>query len=343
MTAYAVGAREPSPAQDTGERGYREFYVRYRRSLKGYVRRCFPDADVEAVVQDTFCRAFAHWTDVGSLEPAWPWLVVTARNLARNNIRDDQRSRATGLKVYDPSSLAGADVATQVEAADQMRLLARAMQVLTPLQRQLVTVMVEEGLTGTQAARRLGMRPGSARMHLCRLRRLLAEHFVALGGQLALIPMALSVMARLRRRVVSAQQVVLAGGASALAASVAVFVVSLGPGGFGPSTGTLSRDLTAPVLRTSAQLAAARGSGQLAPPAVTRPVAQRPVGRVYAERPATPAVVTHLVLSSTPTRPGTSADAGVEVVTPVGTLYVEVPVTLSSPGPGARCVPGVGC
>src|SRR4051794_33923294 len=98
------------------------------------------------------------------------------------------------------------------------------MDVLTPLQRQLLTVMVEEGLTGAEVARRLGMQPGAVRMHLCRMRARLSERFVALGGQLAIGPVALlGAMARLvRRQTGSVQRTAFAAAGSGLAFSLAV-------------------------------------------------------------------------------------------------------------------------
>src|SRR3954469_5515716 len=217
---------------DDDDHGYSAFYQRYHQPLTCYLRMGFRDADVDAVTQETFCRALTRWPEVRSMAAPWPWLAVTARNLARNNIRDQKASQAAGLDVFDPTMTSGDDVAEQVEATDDLHRLAQAMSVLTPLQKRLVTVMVEEGLTGAQLARRLDMRPGAVRMHLCRMRLRLGERFAALGGVLGLAPAALlPALRRLARpRRVGVQQAVLTAGSTALAVSAAVMAIAIGPG-----------------------------------------------------------------------------------------------------------------
>lgn len=228
MTAVLSELRAPEHVDD----GYSAFYRRYHRPLTCYLRMNFRSADTEAIAQEAFCRALSHWAQVGQMANAWPWLVVTARNLARNNIRDEKASQAAGLQVFHPSACSPADVAEQVEAFDQLRRLARAMSVLTPLQRQLLIVMVEEGLTGAQVARRLGMTPGAVRMHLSRMRSRLGDRFVSLGGQLAIGP--LVVIRGLTWHPRRSAAAVPAG--ALLAAGALITAVVVGPAPAAPST-----------------------------------------------------------------------------------------------------------
>ena len=217
MTAVSL-----APAWVDDDLGYSAFYQRYHRPLTCYLQMGFRDADVEAVAQETFCRALAHWTEVRNMTAPWPWLAVTARNLARNNIRDGRSSLPAGLDVFPATTRSQDDVAEQVEAAESLRRLAQAMAVLTPLQRRLVTVMVEEGLTGAQLARRLGMRPGAVRMHLCRMRLRLGDRFAALGGMLGVAPAA--VLGVLRRFRVKSQS----GAAGAVPVALSAVLTAVG-------------------------------------------------------------------------------------------------------------------
>jgi DNA-binding CsgD family transcriptional regulator len=271
----------------------------------------------------------------------WPWLAVTARNLALNNIRDERHTEAVGLGVYDPDECSAVNVAEEVEAADQLRRLARAMGVLTPMQRQLFTVLVEEGLTGAQMARRLGMQPGAVRMHLCRMRGRLSERFSALGGQLSVFPLAVIHFLRRRpgRRAFGAQQTPMLAGSAAFAFSVAVVAIGgavLGLVPVGPAL-TDSVGLASPAMSGSAERS----------PAVSRASlrsafsAHRGLG-IQPPKQA-PTVAYHVTLSKTPTRPGKTADAGIDVPTPVGPLHVSVPVILQSPEPGSKCPLVVTC
>src|SRR4051812_48971754 len=215
---------------DDDDHGYSAFYQRYHQPLTCYLRMGFRDADVDAVTQETFCRALTRWPEVRSMAAPWPWLAVTARNLARNNIRDQKASQAAGLDVFDPTMTSGDDVAEQVEATDDLHRLAQAMSVLTPLQKRLVTVMVEEGLTGAQLARRLDMRPGAVRMHLCRMRLRLGERFAALGGVLGIAPVALiGLLRRLRPSSLRAHAGSVSLTASAAAAAMGIAVIGVLP------------------------------------------------------------------------------------------------------------------
>ncbi|MDQ1426437.1 MAG: Sigma-70 region 2, partial [Acidimicrobiaceae bacterium] len=87
MTALSIAVPARPRPDDDGD--YSAFYRRYERPLVCYLRMGFRAADVEAVAQETFCRALTHWSEVGRMSNPWPWLAVTARNLARNNIRDE--------------------------------------------------------------------------------------------------------------------------------------------------------------------------------------------------------------------------------------------------------------
>lgn len=335
MTALSIAVPARPRPDDDGD--YSAFYRRYERPLVCYLRMGFHDADVEGVAQETFCRALTHWSEVGRMSNPWPWLAVTARNLARNNIRDEKASQATGLDVFDVDECSAVDVAEQVEASDQLRRLAQAMDVLTPLQRRLLTVMVEEGLTGAQVARRLGMQPGAARMHLSRMRGRLEERFVKLGGVLGLAPVALTgVLRRLTRpRRYGVQQLALTAGSTALTVSAAVMAITLGTGGgFGHA------DAHAAVPQVHQLVAAADvHAGRVSAAAVPRPVQHAPSASTASG--AAPVVAYRAAVSKTPTRPGKTTDVWVSLTTPVGTVYVGAPFTQGSPAvPGDTCPAG---
>jgi RNA polymerase sigma-70 factor (ECF subfamily) len=324
MTALSIAVPARPRPDDDGD--YSAFYRRYERPLVCYLRMGFHDADVEGVAQETFCRALTHWSEVGRMSNPWPWLAVTARNLARNNIRDEKASQATGLDVFDVDECSAVDVAEQVEASDQLRRLAQAMDVLTPLQRRLLTVMVEEGLTGAQVARRLGMQPGAARMHLSRMRGRLEERFVKLGGVLGLAPVALTgVLRRLTRpRRYGVQQLALTVGSTALTVSAAVMAITLGTGsGFGGADTHAAVDAV-PQLVAAADVNAGAAS--------TAPVG-RPTERVTSastEAATAPVVSYRAAVSKTPTAHGKTADVWVSLTTPVGPVFVSAPVTQGS-------------
>ena len=337
MTALTVDSRAPITVDDD-DAGYREFYARYHRPLLCYLQVAFADADVEGVAQETMCRALKHWSTVGQMKTPWPWLAVTARNLARNNIRDEKGTYAAGLQVFESSYPSHIDVAEQVDASDQLRRLAKAMEVLTPLQRQLLTVVVEEGLTGAQVARRLGMQPGAARMHLCRMRARLSQRFIALGGQLGVVPLAfVRFFTHGRRKGIGAQHAPVAAGSAILAWSVAV--VGIGVVGIAPSH--TAPQLSNTTLASSGVVHAPASPHASSAAAKSTAASTRPTrGAVQAQQPA---VAYHLVVGAAPTKPGTVVEAGFVLQTPAGPVHATAPAAITPPEPGSRCPLVVSC
>ena len=313
-----------------------EFYARYRRPLLAYVAMSFPSVDAEAIVQETFCRVLGHWTEVGQMRNPWPWLAVTARNLSRNSIRDNANTQSIGLTVDDQIQDPAPELDHFVETYDTLRKLGRAMRALTPLQRQLLRLLVEEGLSGAEAARRLGLSPGAGRMHLCRMRSRLSERFVRLGGELAVTPVGLlAVFGRRLRALFSAGRRTVTAGAPGVLASTLAIATTLGVvhiaiakshNGFQPgqavnisNTNTRAASFVRSEAPTQRERAISRTSSDT-----------RGSGQGALAVPAVPAVPAHRVMiAKDPTAPGTNADATITVKTPIGAESVYVEVTQS--------------
>jgi RNA polymerase sigma factor (sigma-70 family) len=318
----------------TGADDCSEFYTRYRRPLLAYVAMSFPSVDAEAIVQETFCRVLRHWTEVQQMRKPWPWLAVTARNLSRNSIRDNANTQSMGLTVDDQLQDPAPELDQFVETYDTLRKLGRAMRALTPLQRQLLRLLVEEGLSGAEAARRLGLSPGAGRMHLCRMRSRLTERFVGLGGELAVTPFALLAMfGRRMRALLSASRKTMTVGAPGVLASTLAIATTLGVVHIGitrihnGSPGEQAIHISnANTRATSFVRSAAPGVRWRALPGTTSRQT-----RTYGEPPvAVPAVPAHRVMiAKDPTAPGTNADATITIDTPVGSESVYVAVTQS--------------
>lgn len=305
-----------SRAQDCAE-----LYSKHRPALVRYVHARFPRVDAEGVVQDTFCRTMRHWATVRELENPWPWLVVTARNIALNAIRDD-RTEAVGLRVVESSAAMTPDIVDHIDSTDQLRTLGKAMEALTPLQRQLLTVLLEEGLNGAEAARRLGLGAGAARMHLCRMRARLSERFVALGGRLAVTPLGLLGWAWKRTRYAATRppksSLAVAGGfaaTSVVAMSLGAVTIALAPAHDGIALASRTTINSRDAAATSPMRVAARSHAYGVRTQTTQ------VSIVTA-----PELVSehhHATVNTTPTKSGTTVASDVDVSTPAGGLHMN--------------------
>lgn len=339
--------RQASPATVADDCS--EFYARYRRPLVSYVAMSFPSVDAEAIVQDTFCRVLAHWSEVSQMRNPWPFLAVTARNLSRNSVRDNANTQAIGLALDDQMKDPAPDLDHHVATYDTLRKLGRAMRVLTPLQRQLLRLVVEEDLSGAEAARRLGLSPGAGRMHLCRMRSRLSERFVGLGGELAVTPFGLlAIFGRRLRALFSASRKTLVAGAPGVLASTLAIATTLGVVhiGIARNHNGFQGNTAVKMSRANARAASfTRGTADF--------FAGRSRGRATTidTAPSTPSIAVpmtssrHLAVAKDPTKSGRNLDGGVSVTTPVGTFGAGVVVTQygSVLGYACRQFPGVRC
>lgn len=138
----------------------------YARSL---VRR---HDDAQEVVQQTFLTLWESRhrlvTYTGS---ALPWLLVTARNHANNLLRTRGRheARFTGLDQVDATSF-GEGPEDKALAEEARRDLEQALEVLSPVERQIIELCIEDDLLYKEAAVRLGLTHGAVRNRLSRVR-----------------------------------------------------------------------------------------------------------------------------------------------------------------------------
>ncbi|MEZ0493272.1 RNA polymerase sigma factor [Kineococcus sp. TBRC 1896] len=142
-------------------------------------------ADADDVTAATFLELWRRRDDVhpttGSL---LPWLLVTATNLTRNTTRSTRRYRDLLHRLHhQPAPHRTPDVADVAEVHTAAHLdepLATALRVLRTPDLQLITLVVLEDLTLTEAATVLGLSPGAAKTRLhrarTRLRTALADH-----------------------------------------------------------------------------------------------------------------------------------------------------------------------
>src|SRR5207248_8482313 len=219
-----------------------------------------------------------------------------------------------------------------VQSYDTLRKLGRAMRALTPLQRQLLRLLVEEGLSGADAARRLGLSPGAGRMHLCRMRTRLAERFVGLGGQLAVTPFALLAMfgRRLRGLFSASRKTMVAGAPGVLASSLAIAttlgVVQLE---IAKTHNGFHANHAVHISTANARAASFNRAGQPASRATTAGTAldrQQASPMTIHAAPALPESH-HVMIGKDPMRPGKNADIALGIDTPAGTVGLSLGAT----------------
>lgn len=101
---------------------------------------------------------------------ALPWLIVTVKYLSRNRLRANQR-RSVGR--LDDAEHAPADAASAEDLAalgEAMHLVKEVIAQLPAVDQQIFRLCLVEELTYKEAAARLGLKHGSVRNRLSRVR-----------------------------------------------------------------------------------------------------------------------------------------------------------------------------
>ena len=164
-----------------------ELFRRQVRPLTRHVSAAFSHAshraeDVNDVVSSTFLAAIesAHRFDP-SRGTAAAWLIGIANNLVAAHRRRSFTEARAVLRFGGRRHSGADDFAATDERIDAHRsgaeVIARLNE-LPPAESALMRLLVEEGLTVSEAADVLGIRPATARMRLARARLRLSPHAV---------------------------------------------------------------------------------------------------------------------------------------------------------------------
>jgi RNA polymerase sigma-70 factor (ECF subfamily) len=157
------------------------FYCEHAPTLRAFLTRRVADPhEVADLTADVFMAAIdtAHRYRPEQAKPI-AWLL----GIARNKVSDAQRRRARrlraegrliGHRLLDDD--ATARIEERIEAERATRSLYDALAALPRSDRRLMELVAIDGLSVTEAAAELGMKPGTARVRLHRSRTRLRNH-----------------------------------------------------------------------------------------------------------------------------------------------------------------------
>jgi len=120
--------------------------------------------EIEELVQDTFVRAFSSLDSFRGESSLRTWLFTIERRLMLDRRRSERRHRAT-------VSVEAADAVTEYDALDSLLAEEAETRVrlavgrLSPTQREVFTLRVEQGLSYREIADVVGTTEGAARVH----------------------------------------------------------------------------------------------------------------------------------------------------------------------------------
>ncbi len=136
------------------------FAHHYPRLVRGLVLAGATGAQAEDVAQEAFARTFGHWRRVRSgTNPAGYVSTVAFRLLRRQRRFNDRVAGSADLSVPGPEDQVSLRVSVE-----------QALQVMPPRQRACAALCIYLGLSVPEAAKALGVAPGTVRTQLHRAR-----------------------------------------------------------------------------------------------------------------------------------------------------------------------------
>jgi RNA polymerase sigma-70 factor, ECF subfamily len=143
---------------DGAEARFREVFA-HLGAVTAYARRR-GSTDADALAAEVMTIAWRRLDDVPA-DDSRPWLYATARNL----VFAERRRAARTATVAEPER------AEEPEVTELDPGLARALESLSPLDREALLLIAWEELTPSEAAKALGINPAAFRVRLLRARR----------------------------------------------------------------------------------------------------------------------------------------------------------------------------
>ena len=137
---------------------------RHASALARFLASIGARGDVDEVVQDTFVRAFASIDGFRGESSLRTWLFTIARRLVLDRRRAARR-RGEHVEVQEGDAATEYDALDGVVADETKARMREAMAALTPTQREVFVLRVNEGMSYREIAEAVDTTEGAARVH----------------------------------------------------------------------------------------------------------------------------------------------------------------------------------
>ena len=172
-------------------------YAKYAPAVKAYVLRRADSATADDIVAEVFVVCWRRFDELPT-DPL-PWLLGVARRVLSTQRRGERRRGALHDRIAETAGRSIAGTATgslsatqEVEDAPLAGIvdgaLAGALARLSDADRELLLLIAWDGLSPTEAATVLGIKPATARVRLLRARRRLTQALSRESADLAHCP-----------------------------------------------------------------------------------------------------------------------------------------------------------
>ena len=170
MTDRVRGAEDPTDAEllarwKRGDQRAATLLVeRHAGALGRFAASCGARDGIDELVQDTFVRAFSSIDSFRGESSLRTWLFTIERRLMLDRRRAERRQKAT-VPVDPADAVTEYDALDALVAAEAESKVRRAVDALSPMQREVFTLRVEQGMSYKDIAEIVGSTEGAARVH----------------------------------------------------------------------------------------------------------------------------------------------------------------------------------
>lgn len=137
---------------------------RHAASLSRFAASFGAVEDAEELVQDTFVRAFASIDGFRGDSSFRTWLFTIERRLLLDRRRAEKRG-GRGVELREDSAAIESTALDELLASESALRIRAAIDRLTPSQRRVFLLRVQEGMAYKEVAEALGTSEGAARVH----------------------------------------------------------------------------------------------------------------------------------------------------------------------------------
>ena len=141
-----------------------ELVQRHASALARFAASCGAREDIDELVQDTFVRAFASLDGFRGESSFRTWLFTIERRLLLDRRRAERR-RPQGLEIGEGDAATEFDALDDLVADEAQGRVRRAIERLTPTQREVFVLRVTEGLSYKEIGKAVSTTEGAARVH----------------------------------------------------------------------------------------------------------------------------------------------------------------------------------
>lgn len=137
---------------------------RHSQALARFAASSGEREGIEELVQDTFVRAFGSLDSFRSESSLRTWLFTIERRLMLDRRRAERRNRET-VPIEDSDSVSEYGALDALIAEEVQERVRRSLDLLSPTQREVFTLRVQQGLSYKEIAEIVDSTEGAARVH----------------------------------------------------------------------------------------------------------------------------------------------------------------------------------